>query len=406
MDKLTRKKILFVITKSNWGGAQRYVFDLSSNLKDEYDLAVACGGKGELITKLEELGIKTVMVENLRRNVSIIDDVKVFFKLLKIITDINPDIIHLNSSKVGGLGALAARLVNSYLFRLYYIKLKRQPLHKILIVFTVHGWFFNEQRSQFIKFASKLLQALSVLVTHKTIVVSQTLKEQVRSWPSLILDKITVIQNGIGKHALMKKMAARELLISNHPALSDHIPKPKKTDKTVWVGTIAELHKNKGLAHLIDGIKHLERKHEKVILVIVGDGEEKEFLRKRVDNNDLSGKIFMIGQLENAAQYLCAFDIFALTSITEGLPYVILEAGAAGVPVVASSVGGIPEIMDQLETGILIRPKEPKEVKEAVSFLIENKNKKKEMAVKLKQKIKSNFSLERMVEETRKVYER
>ena len=102
-------KILYVITKSNWGGAQRYVYDIATSLdKEMFDAVVACGGNGPLAIKLREAGIRVITIPLLQRDINIIKEFLSLFALIKIFNREQPDIIHLNSTKIGGLGAVAA----------------------------------------------------------------------------------------------------------------------------------------------------------------------------------------------------------------------------------------------------------------------------------------------------------
>src|SRR5688572_22606349 len=114
-----KKKILYIITKSNWGGAQKYVHDLATGLpKEQFDVAVAFGhaspeatqakrGTGSLKERLDVAGIRTISIPRLGRDIQLIDESAVFFSLVKLIRNEKPDVIHLNSPKIGGLGALA-----------------------------------------------------------------------------------------------------------------------------------------------------------------------------------------------------------------------------------------------------------------------------------------------------------
>src|SRR3989338_7709209 len=103
-------KVLFVITKSNWGGAQRYVYDLATALlRENYEVAVAVGGQGLLAENLKMAGIRVVGIPHLERDVNFFKETLSTLYLWKIFKSEQPDIIHLNSSKVGGLGAIAAR---------------------------------------------------------------------------------------------------------------------------------------------------------------------------------------------------------------------------------------------------------------------------------------------------------
>src|SRR3989344_4800606 len=104
-----KKKILFVITKSNWGGAQRYVYDIATNMpRDRFELVVAAGGDGVLIDKLKSAGIQTIAIRALDRDISIIKEILSFFSLLAIYRRERPSVIHANSSKAGGVAATAA----------------------------------------------------------------------------------------------------------------------------------------------------------------------------------------------------------------------------------------------------------------------------------------------------------
>jgi len=104
-----KKKILFVITKSNWGGAQRYVYDIATNMpRDRFELVVAAGGDGVLIDKLKSAGIQTIAIRALDRDISIIKEILSFFSLLAIYRRERPSVIHANSSKAGGIAATAA----------------------------------------------------------------------------------------------------------------------------------------------------------------------------------------------------------------------------------------------------------------------------------------------------------
>ena len=103
-------------------------------------------------------------------------------------------------------------------------------------------------------------------------------------------------------------------------------------------------------------------------------------------------------------KYLKAFDVFTLTSITEALPYALLEAGQAGLPIIASGVGGIPEIIDDMLNGILVRPKEPEEISKAIDYLIQNPDKMAQFGHNINLKIIKDFTKETMVKETVKLY--
>jgi glycosyltransferase involved in cell wall biosynthesis len=378
--KVSKKKIFICITKSNWGGAQKYVFDISRELikRKDIELSVFLGGNGELKNKLKEIGVRIVEI-NSERDISILKDIKIFFELLKIFKKEKPDIIHLNSSKVGFLGALAGRLCG----------IKK-------IIFTAHGWVFNEDRNFIEKKFFYILQKLTVIFSHKTIAVSNVVKKQIK----IKKNKIIVINNGIQDLDFLSKNLARESLLikifQKNPGAVDKI-----TDKKIWLGTISELHKNKGLEYIIEAVSKIK---EDVILLIIGEGEQRKKLEEDIIKYGASNKIFILGKIENAYSYLKAFDLFTLTSITEALPYVLLETGKAKIPVIASNVGGIPEIIEDNKTGLLTIPKNIEDIKEKLLTLIKNPEKASILATNLNKKIDRDFKTEKMLKDTFEVF--
>ena len=387
-----KKKILFCITKSNWGGAQRYVYDLATNLpKDKYETAVVLGGDGRLKEKLEAFGIKTISINSLQRDVGVIKDISSFFELIKIFMKEKPDIIHLNSSKMGGIGGLAGR----------FARVRK-------IIFTAHGWAYNEERSFLQKIAIAILHFITVAFSHLTIAVSEKAEEQFKN-AGLMKKKMTVIHNGIGEIEFIEKAKARQEFAEVRLPQTEKV-KEKIKSEPLWIGTISELHKNKGLKYAIEAIgkliknENINISHGNIIFIIMGEGEERKNLEEIIKNNNLEDSIFLIGNVENASSYLKAFDIFTLTSITEALPYAILEAGKAEVPIIASNVGGISEIIDDMRSGILLQPKKPKEISDAIEYFINYPDKKEIFSKLLKEKIDEEFSLDKMVSETIRVY--
>jgi glycosyltransferase involved in cell wall biosynthesis len=311
------QKILYIITKSNFGGAQRYVYDLATHLpKDQFTVAVACGGtgergapQGELVSKLATSHICTWYIRTFERNVSFLDDGRALRELVILFRREKPDIVHLNSSKAILLGACAARLAG----------IPR-------IVATIHGWPSNETRPWWQRTFLTLLEHIGMWLCHATIVVCD---HDIRAGT-------TRIYNGIETPHLLSRSVAREAL---------GLPV-----ESVIIGTIGELTANKNTGGLISAYTSLSPGAH--ALAIIGDGELKkdlDTLARAYTTHDIR----LLGYKKHAAQYLRAFDVFVLPSHKEGLPYVLLEAGHAGIPIVGSKVGGIPEIISHTEHGCL-----------------------------------------------------
>ncbi len=379
----TRKKICLAITKGIWGGAQEYVYTLATNLpREQFDVFVIVGEGNVLQEKLKKENIRTYTLSSLRRDVSLFAEIKTFFSLLNILRKEKPDVLHLNSAKAGGLGALAGRLIG----------IPR-------VIFTAHGWTFNEPRPLFNKLIVTFLSWMTVLLCHKIIVIAEREKRQALAMPFVHPSHITLVRNGIAHTEHIEPHIAREYLKSKN-TYADTEP---LTEKTIWLGTISELHKNKGLEYAIIALAKL---NYPFVFYIIGDGEQRMHLESLIRTHKLTQKIFLIGFLPHAKTYLKAFDIFLMSSVKEGMPYAILEAGQASIAVIATKVGGIPEILTNNENGILISPKDPREILRAVTCLVEHREKRAQFGANLNQKVEKDFGVERMIEETMGVYKK
>ncbi len=374
---LKKQKILYIITKSNWGGAQKHVFDLANEAKEQFEVMVALGGDGPLKQKLDEIGVKNFEIINFQRDVSILKEIGAFFEIIKIIRTTKPEIIHLHSSKALGIGSLAGKIMG----------VKK-------IIATVHGWAFKEKRKWLETQMIYILSLITALLVNKIILVSN---DDLQKTPKLInKNKKIVIRNGIGNIELLEKEYARKTLLPHH------------FENCVWIGTIAELHKNKGLEYGIRAIAEIKKTNkdelQKFIWLIIGSGDDKEKLQKIIETENLENNIFLVGQKPDASKYLKAFDIFMLPSIKEGFPYTILEAGFAGLPVIATDVGDAKEIIKDMETGILIKPGESKEIAYAIRHLIQNPEIIKKLGGAIEEKVKKEFSIKNMVEKIFALY--
>lgn len=379
MENQKRQKIIYIITKSNWGGAQKYVYMLAKQAqKRGLEILVVLGGNGSLKNKLETEKIKVISLKSMGRDINIFDDFKSFLALIKIFLKEKPDVVHLNSSKIGGLGSLAARIC-------FVPK----------IIFTIHGWAFNENRSSLSKLIIKILYFITILFSTKSIAVSNQIKEQAKTIPlsKIIFRKIFVIKNSVEKIDFIEKDKARDFIFQK---IGLNNPDNKKI-----VGTICELHPIKGLEGLIKAFK----KNDEAKLIIVGSGELENDLKKQISDFGLQNKVFLAGFIEDGAKYLKAFDIFILNSFSEAMALVILEAGQAELPVIATKVGGIPEIIENKKTGLLVESGNEVAVSEAINFIIENKSFSEKMAFDLKNKIDSDFNIDNFYLETFKIYE-
>jgi glycosyltransferase involved in cell wall biosynthesis len=382
-----KQKILFVITKASWGGAQRYVYDLATGLDtSKFEVAVAVGGEGALKKHLAAKKIPVLALKHLGRDVNLLGDIDAFIELLSLIRSERPDIVHVNSSKAGILGAIVGRIGG----------VKK-------IIFTSHGWAFNETRTLPSRLLFKFIHWLTVLLSTMTIANSESTKRDMAHLP-FIAEKIKVVYPGRHIEKFASQATSRQTLM----ALLDSrkfMTAGLRGKEALWIGTIAELHPNKGLGYLIKAVATLDKKNKNVSLIIISDGDEYDNLLYMVKSLGLEKRVFLAGFVDGAAHLLKAFDIFALPSITESFGYVLLEAGAAGLPVVASNVGGIPEIIENGKTGILRKPRDSDSFAWALDMLASNPAKRKILGENLKKKVETQFTLGKMLKETVRIYE-
>lgn len=379
----SKLKICYIVTKGNWGGVQKYVYSLATNLpKDKYDVVVITGLGGILKRKLEEKGIKTYEISNMKRDISFLSEAKSFFQIFNIIRKESPDILHLNSPKASGIGSVVGRIL---------------LIPKIIQ--TVHGWTFNENRNIFSRALIYLFSWITVSLCTKTIVISLSERAQGLKMPFVEEKEIVLIRNGIEKIKFIEKSIIREAILQRLPSLA---PETRNLiSKSVWIGTIAELHPNKGLKYTLDALSKIK---SQFVFFIIGEGEERKKLEEIIVEKGLINKVFLLGFIDIANLYLKAFDIFSLTSLKEGLPYTLLEAGQAGIALISSDIGGIPDIIDDGKNGMLCRKKDVKEIALDIEYLISNSKVRSEFGKRIKEKIDKEFSIDGMIKKTEKLY--
>jgi glycosyltransferase involved in cell wall biosynthesis len=373
-------KILYGVTKSNFGGAQRYVFELAEYTKSQgHEVFVTCGEDGLLVDKLREIDIPVFTLDSVQRDIAITKEIKTLWKLFQIMRKIQPDAVHLNSPKLGGLGSVVASLAG--------VK------H---IIYTNHGWPFMEHRPFWQILLIKFFSYLTILFNTKIIVLSEKELDMVIHWPLMPLlakDKITIIANGVKEFVIVEKEHALEALLGTKRAEEIRQLSP------IIFGNISELHQNKGYTYALQGI-HTYLHSLKTPLdshihfVIVSDGEERDSLKSIVRDLNLESYVTFAGYITDARKYFKAFDICMMTSIKEGLPFTLLEAGYARVPIITTSVGGIPELIQDKETGLLIAPQDHMEIARAIQYAVQNQNQMSSYAERLKHRIDTSFSFD------------
>jgi glycosyltransferase involved in cell wall biosynthesis len=324
----TRPRILLLVTLAEVGGAQTYVALLVPGLVEEFEVTVAAWGPGPLREAVEAAGASYVPLQHVRRAVSVWHDPLGLVELVRLCRRLRPDIVHANSSKAGILGRLAARIAGV-------------PVR----IFTVHGWAFAQYHGA----ASTLFLWLDRLVrplTTSFICVSGQTRDAGIAARTCHRDRTIVIANAVD-------VAAAPL------ATLDGEP-----PRVVSVGRLKEPKDFSGLVRSLAGTR------VPFTAAIIGDGPDRPEIDNAISETGLEESFELLGERDDVAAQLAASDLFVLSSRSEGMPMSVLEAMAAGLPVVASAVGGVPELVVDGVTGLLVTAGDDVPLRQALARLL------------------------------------
>lgn len=371
-------KILYVITQGEQGGGQKYVLELAEKVAREHEVFVGIGRiENEedkwLFEKLESVGVKSkniFEIKNLQREIKPVLDFKALLEMRRLFKKLNPDVIHLNASKAGVVGAVASVFT------------------KTKVVYTVHGWVFLEPMNPIKKLIYIFLELVSAKLRDTTIFITEKDVEAAEKFKIVLSrENRTLIYNGIDE-------SRNENILSREESRKFIFEKigMRDTGQKI-VGTISNLFKTKGLEYLIDAAKDVG-----ALFVVFGFGDEKyrQELQDKINKNGLQNNFFLLGRVPDAYKYLRGLDVFTLTSVKEGLPYSILEASLANLLIVATSVGGVPEVARNIKISLV----ESQNVQQIRSAIVESLNNPEQR----KSEFNQIYSLEGMVQQTLQVY--
>lgn len=322
-----------LVTLGEVGGAQGYVASLLPALAGEYDVVVGAHGGAFVREAAERSGIEFVHLEQLRRPISPWRDLRSFAELYRLLRRQRPDVLHASSSKAGVIGRLAAVAA-------------RVPVR----VFTVHGWAFSAHSGA----ASALYRwadRIAGRATTATICVSQRERADGLRARTCRADRTVVIPNGVEVDAYPQASLERAV------------------PRLIAVGRLAA---PKDWSTLLSALTSLDSEAF-AELAIVGDGPERERVEDELARRSLEGRVRLLGERDDVPRLLAEADVFLLASRSEGLPLSVIEAMAAGLPIVASDVGGLKELVRDGETGVLVPPGDPVALAEALRPLLANR---------------------------------
>jgi glycosyltransferase involved in cell wall biosynthesis len=385
-------KIIHLITRLDKGGsAENTLLTVLGIDKKKYEVVLAKGPTYEsrmskeehasVIADLREAqlkGVKIVNIPFLLRRINPVYDLLALFSLYILLIKERPTIVHTHTSKAGLLGALAAKMAGI-------------PI----LVHTPHGhvlWgYFGPLRTKIFIF----LERLSSRITDKIVALTNREKEDYLMFKIAKEDRYVVISSGIR----LKKF--KESLIDEKKSFKKELGIPETSS---IVGTVGRLVPVKGPEFLIKAAKYIISKYPDTFFIFTGDGYLRRDLENKAFKMGIKENIIFLGWRDDAAKIISAYDVFVLPSLNEGMGRVLVEAMALGKPIVASNIGGIPDLVIHGKNGFLVPSKNPKELAKYIQILLEDENKREKMGLAGKE-MSLNFSAENMVVKITKLYD-
>lgn len=389
-----RIKALHIITRLERGGSSDAVLLTLLELdKNQYDLSLAHGPTSypneQLMKQAEKAGIRFYYIRDLVRAINPIKDLKGLFRLFCLIRAEKFDIIHTHTSKAGLLGRLAAS---------YACSAKERPI----IVHTPHGHIFYGYYGPLLTKFFLLVERLMSRSTDKIVALTPQGIEEYVQFKIADRERLFDIPDGVPLEEVQEFGAGVERMkdTSQREKIKRELNLP---EGDLLVGTAGRLVPVKGYKYLIEALHHLLRQIPNVTFLILGDGPLRNDLEQLADNLGLSKKIIFLGWRSDVSRILSILDLFVISSLNEGMGRVLVEAMALGKPIVATRVGGIPSVVADGESGLLVPSRDSMGLAEAMGKLLNSPERAREMGEEGRKRVPL-FSAKTMVERTEQLY--
>jgi glycosyltransferase involved in cell wall biosynthesis len=379
-------RVLRVIARLNMGGPALHVAYLTAGLAERgYRTTLVAGelsrGEESMAFVADELGVPVVTVSQLHREISPLRDATASLRLARLIRAERPHILHTHTAKAGALGRLAALLAGRSV--------------RPLIVHTFHGHVLRGYFGPLSARAFKLVETLLARTTDALVVVSPEVRDDLVALGVAPAEKFVVIRLGvelerrISADAGAREEARRLLGI------------PPERFVVGWIGRMTGV-KRTGDALL--ALRALRERGIPACLCLVGDGPERAALEEQAYGLGLARHVLSLGYQEDVARWYAAFDAFILPSANEGTPVTAIEALAAGRPVVATRVGGVPDVVRDGENGFLVEVGDVAALAERLARLADDPGLREHMGRAGRALIPDRYAVDRLVDDVDRLY--
>ncbi len=370
-------RVLQIVTRLAIRGVPRHVLNLAAGLdKQRYETLVLAGrsdpGEGSMLENAKSQGISIAEEPLLQRRVDPLVDARAFAAIYKLMRSRNFHVVHTHISKAGFLGRLAARCAGV-------------PV----IVHTYHGWVQELNTRNVAGRIFLRCEKLGARISDALIAVGDNVignaQENGVGKPS----QYSVVPNGIDLESFAAKVPSAVGLVEGAPV----------------IGTVGSLTPEKGFSVLLDAMPSVVERFPQATLYIIGDGPLRSALEQQGRERALAGAVRFVGGVDDIRPWLQSFDLFVQPSLHEGQGIALMEAMASGRPVIASRVGGIPEVVIDNETGILVPPGDPEALAASICALGADERRRRQLAAIGRARVRSQYPLERMIRGVEEIYE-
>ena len=383
---LPRKiKVAHIIARMITGGAdENTLFTIEGLNKEKYEIDLITGEEfnKDILNKVKNHPFDIIQIKGLKWKLNFLHDPIVLLKLIKLLKGKHYDIVHTHTTKAGILGRIAARIVGV-------------PV----IVHGLHGSTFEAFNSGLLNWLLFLFERLTGRFTDAYVSVSGVLSEK-------------YIERGIGKKENYHTVYSGMELEIFYGVRGKINCRKKRGELGIdagdfVIGNVARLETRKGHQFLLDAFKNVvgEQKYSQVKLLIIGEGNKRKYLENYVKELNLEDKVIFTGYREDVEELMALMDIFVLTSLREGLPRVLVQAAAVGMPSIAFNVDGVPEIIKDNYNGFLVKVKDVEQLENRIVKYMNNKELVLLHGQKGREFIENKWSIKGMIDRIDKIYQ-
>ena len=368
---LPRPRVLHLLTSFETGGTERQAVELLRRLDAQrFDVQLAVlRREGPL---QEQIADRFPVVPEFRLTSFLsLNAIRQCWRLVRLLRRTRTDILHTHDFYGGLLGAVAGRLAG------------------VRVITSQRHLRLSERRSH--ASGQRLMHSLA----HRIVVNAAIIRDQLVRAGTAPLTRVTLVRNGLLNEATINRATIRAQLL-------DEL---RLNDDALLIGSVARLQPVKGHRFLIEAFAQVADIHPNAHLVLIGDGPLKDEIIRLAAQFGVAERVHLTGDRADAAQLIAGCDLSVLASLHEGLPNAVMEAMAAGVPVVATAVGGVTELLTEHRTGWLALPGDAEALFKAINAALGNEAQQAVIAAQAREFITSRFSMQRAVAAVEKLYE-